>query len=67
MTVMAFDSNRRTNAQAIADAHELGYINDDEVVLDLTYESVAARAKVDMVQKHAAGNVSTLQIYRKAR
>lgn len=38
MTIMAFDPNRRTNAQAIRDAHELGYINDDEVVLDLTYE-----------------------------
>lgn len=38
MTVMAYDPARRTNAQAIADAHELGYINDDEVVLDLTYE-----------------------------
>ena len=38
MTVLAFDPNRRTNAQAIADAHELGYITEDDFVLDMTYE-----------------------------
>lgn len=37
MTILAFDPARRTNAQAIYDAHELGYINDDDFVLDLTY------------------------------
>jgi hypothetical protein len=37
VTILAFDPNRRTNAQAIYDAYELGYITNDDFILDMTY------------------------------
>lgn len=37
MTVLAFDPQRRTNAQLIGDLRTLGYIGDDDDVLDPTY------------------------------
>jgi hypothetical protein len=37
VTVFAFDPDRKTNAQLMADVHTLGYINDTDTVLDLTY------------------------------
>lgn len=37
MSILSLDPNRRTNAQAILDAHTLGYIRDDDLVLDVTY------------------------------
>lgn len=37
MTILALDPNRRTNAQAIRDAHLLGYINDGDQIIDVTY------------------------------
>jgi len=37
MTIYAFDPGRVNNAQLIRDCHQLGYLNDDDVVLDPTY------------------------------
>jgi SAM-dependent methyltransferase len=39
VTILALDPNRRTNAQAIRDAHELGYIRGSDYVLDVTYNT----------------------------
>lgn len=36
MTVLANDPNRTTNAQAIADLHQLGWLRDEDWFLDLT-------------------------------
>jgi len=35
--ILAFDPARRNNAQAIRDAHLLGYLQDDDIILDATY------------------------------
>ncbi len=37
MTVKAFDTDRRTNGQLIADCFELGYLRDEDRILDPTY------------------------------
>lgn len=37
MTVKAFDTDRRTNGQLIADCFELGYLRDEYRILDPTY------------------------------
>lgn len=39
MTILALDPNRRTNAQAIRDAHLLGYIGDTDIIIDVTYNT----------------------------
>ena len=42
MTVLAYDPERRTNAQAIAELAALGFLRDDDVVLDMTVEPKGA-------------------------
>lgn len=39
MTILALDPKRTNNAQAIRDAHLLGYINDDDAIIDVTYNT----------------------------
>lgn len=37
MTILALDPLRTSNARLIADVHTLGYLRDDDTVLDVTY------------------------------